>query len=122
MGSAPTDEITLLSDGIRRLLDTPLAERDQSLERLETTLTEGYAHALTLEAERRRLERKIAQLGASIGDRNQESAQELATLAGRLSETTNRLAGLRDLLEGLRVHASAVRAGGAYAAIENAAG
>lgn len=105
----PADEYTLLCDEIRELLDGPVAAPDQSLERLEDTLTEGYARALALEAERLRLERKIGELGADVRRGAERSGDEIASLAARLSQASNRLDGLRELLAPLRRRATAVR-------------
>src|SRR5947209_4090342 len=58
---------------------------DRDLEQIESTLTDGYAHALSLEAERWRLEKRISAvaLGIRSGD-TAELAVELSTLAERL--------------------------------------
>jgi hypothetical protein len=114
------DELAVLCDAIRALLDEPVAARDQSLERLENTLTEGYAHALTLEAERWRLERRIGELGAAVRADEGGSAKEVTALAARLADATGRLEGLRNLLSALRDRTDAVRAATAYIAVENA--
>jgi uncharacterized coiled-coil protein SlyX len=117
---ASGDDIAVLCDAIRALLDRPIAAADESLELLEDTLTEGYARALTLEAERWRLERRIGELGADVASGPGGSEQELAALSGRLAQTTRRLTGLRALLEALRTRASSVRAGRALVTLENA--
>jgi hypothetical protein len=122
MGTTPGDEIAALCDAIRALLAKPIAARDQSLVRLEDTLTEGYAYALTLEAERWRLERKIGELGGDVRLHAEGSADELASLAGQLSHATRRLSGLRELLAALRERTDKVRAKAAYAAVENPGG
>jgi hypothetical protein len=105
----PADEYTALCEEIRVLLDRPDAAPAQSLERLEDTLTEGYARALALEAERWRLERKIGELGADVRRGAERSGEEVATLAVRLSQASNRLARLRTLLAALRQRTDAVR-------------
>jgi chromosome segregation ATPase len=107
MGAAPADDYGVLCAEIETLLD-PVAAKEQSLERLEDTLTEGYARALALEAERWRLERRIGELGAAV-DAGHQSTDEIATLASRLSHASNRLDGLRALLARLRRRADAVR-------------
>jgi hypothetical protein len=73
-----------------------------TLARLEDTLTEGYAQALALEAERIRLERRLGEVAreADGGDPSRLSA-ELAGLAGRLTSADGELAKLRALLVSL---------------------
>ena len=121
MEPTPADEYSVLCDEIRSLLQQPASAPDLSLERLEDTLTEGYARALALEAERLRIERQIGALGADV-NRNEQSGEEIATLAGRLSHTSARLSTLRALLGGLRGRTDAVRTRGVYAALENPSG
>jgi hypothetical protein len=106
---APTsDEYNALCAEIQTLLEPPGAETEQSLERLEDTLTVGYARALALEAEQLRLERQIGALGADVG-RGEPAGADIASLAARLSHTSGRLTGLRALLTSLRERANAVR-------------
>jgi predicted RNase H-like nuclease (RuvC/YqgF family) len=105
----PADEYTVLCDEIRELLDGPVAAPEQSLEQLEDTLTEGYARALALEAERLRLERKIGELGADVRRGAERSGDEIASLAAHLSHASSRLDGLRALLAALRRRAMAAR-------------
>lgn len=80
------------------------------LQQIERTLTDGYAHALALEAERSRLERQIAQVAQGIeeGD-TAENARELASLTRRLDGNAGALATLRAVLAELRRHASGLR-------------
>jgi predicted nucleic acid-binding Zn-ribbon protein len=68
------------------------------LERMEHTLTDGYARALELEAESGRLGKEIAS-AAGAGD---GSAKELRTLAGRLAQNEDDLRALRRELAALR--------------------
>ena len=58
--------MTELFDQITTMIDA--SERD--LDRIERTLTDGYAHALTLEGERLRLERRLTELARelNVGD------------------------------------------------------
>lgn len=105
----PADEYTALCDEIRVLLDGPDAAPGQSLERLEDTLTKGYARALALEAERWRLERRIGELGADVRRGVERSGDEIAALAGRLSQASSRVTRLRSLLAALRQRTDAVR-------------
>jgi hypothetical protein len=75
---------------------------------MEDTLTDGYARALQLEAERLRLERRIGELAHSVDGR--EEAEELKALAGRLRDVDVELEGLRNRLGALQKHLEAVRA------------
>ena len=109
-GTAAADEYSVLCDEIRTLLEGPAPARQPSLAQLENTLTEGYARALELEAERLRLERRIGELGRDVRSGSEPAGEEIATLAARLSHTSTRLARLRALLRPLRRHADAVRA------------
>ena len=43
-----------------------IAATDRNPERLDCTLTDGYAQALALEAERRRLERRLTEMAQSL--------------------------------------------------------
>src|SRR6478672_8091006 len=69
-----------------------------SLDRLESMLTDGYAQALALEAERWRLERRLGEVaregGAGIGD-------ELSSIGRRLNVADDELSKLRALLRSL---------------------
>jgi ABC-type phosphate transport system auxiliary subunit len=106
-----TDEIITLSHEIRALLEEPVAdEREQLLARLEHTLTEGYARALALEAERWRLQRRIGEVAAGLDAAQQEpKARELGVLAQRLAVAQSDLTSLRSLLTTLRDRAREVR-------------
>jgi hypothetical protein len=75
---------------------------------MEDTLTDGYARALQLEAERLRLERRIGELARSVD--GPEEADELKALAGRLRDVDVELEGLRNRLGVLQKHLAAVRA------------
>jgi hypothetical protein len=75
---------------------------------MEDTLTDGYARALQLEAERLRLERRVGELARSVD--SQEEADELKALAGRLRDVDVELDGLRIRLGALRKHLETVRA------------
>jgi hypothetical protein len=70
--------------------------------RIERTLTDGYARALSLEAERWRLQRRIGELAAGLEDGSDLAAGELAALSRRLSSTGDELSGLRRRLRALR--------------------
>jgi hypothetical protein len=105
----------VIHDDIRTLLDAPpTGAGAPSLDHIEHTLTAGYARALALEAERWRLERKIADVAARLGEEvTDEDASELAHLGQRLSSADDDLSRLRGLLVSLRVRANEVRAAAA---------
>jgi hypothetical protein len=109
MRNAPGDEIARLCEELRAVLEKPHAPREDSLEGLEDMLTEGYARALALEAEQRRIERRIAELEAAVRGGREGAADDVAALTGRLSSASARVARLRALLAGPRRRASAVR-------------
>ena len=99
--------ITELIDRIAALI----AGSERDLDSIERTLTDGYAHALNLEAERHRLERRLAEMAqeAHSGD-PQAKTQELSQLAARLDGNADELEALRGRLSDLRRHASEIRA------------
>ena len=102
----------MIHEDIRSLLEAPSSgEEAPSLDRIENTLTAGYARALALEAERWRIERRIADVAARLGDEvTDEDASELAQLGKRLSSADGDLDKLRGLLVALRTRADEVRA------------
>ena len=71
---------------------------ERRLERMEHTLTDGYARALELEAESGRLGREIASAAGADGG----SAEELRALARRLAQNEADLRNLRRELAALR--------------------
>jgi hypothetical protein len=94
------DETGALIDRVQSLLGGSPSNRRA----IEDTLTEGYARALALDAESRRLERRISELaGLADGDR----VTELAELVGRRTRADVELAHLRDVLLALRGHLAA---------------
>ena len=100
--------MTDLLDRISSLLGASTRDLDQ----LERTLTDGYAYALSLEAERWRLEKRVTGLSQGIqrGD-TAKKARELADIAKRLEENRSDLAKLRGILVQLRRYADDVRVG-----------
>jgi hypothetical protein len=99
-----------LLEQIDELLAHPSAEEPATLARLERTLTDGYAYALALEAERWRLERRMSELAGELHEGNQElKAKELACVSNRLSSNASMLASLRGTLSQLRARATEVR-------------
>jgi hypothetical protein len=104
--SIVADELPLLFERIRALLDEP--EPDSELEELEHTLTDGYARALVLEAERTRVERAIAELANGIDDPIRIA--ELRELSEQRTRAGSDLDRLRALLELLRQRVAERRA------------
>jgi predicted nucleic acid-binding Zn-ribbon protein len=100
--------MTELLAQINALISAPTRD----LETIERTLTDGYAHALTLEAETWRLEKRIKEVAQSLqrGD-TAKKARELASLANRVEGNVGDLQSLRSVLAELRRHADAVRVG-----------
>jgi len=101
----------MIQEEIRSLLEAPPSGDDApSLDHIEHTLTAGYATALALEAERWRLERKIAELASSLSETSGGLPHsELTELGQRLAEADGDLASLRGLLSSLRSRADEVR-------------
>ena len=100
--------MTELLEQIKALIDASARDIDE----IERTLTDGYAHALTLEAERSRLSRRLSEVAQGIqrGD-TAKKARELASLSKRLDGADGDLSTLRTLLVDLRRHADDVRIG-----------
>jgi len=100
------DDLATLLERIDRLLAASREEGAQSADvraHMETTLTDGYARALVLEAEHWRLQREIGAIAAEIAE-GQEDARtnELAELVRRLKASEEELLSLRDTLRTLR--------------------
>jgi hypothetical protein len=101
----------LIEHEIRTLLNAPAAGGDApTLAHVEDTLTAGYARAMALEAERWRLERRIAEIASGIDQEVELHSSELRTLARRMEGATADLSNLRALLEMLRDRAAEIRA------------
>ena len=107
-GESSAVGMTDLLDRISAQLCAPTRDLDQ----IERTLTDGYARALALEAERWRLERRLAALsrGIETGD-IVTNARELADVAKRLERNGDDLTELRARLAELRRHAGEMRVG-----------
>src|SRR3954452_16193783 len=89
---------TMIHEEIRHLIALPTSgPTAASLATMEHTLTAGYAEALALEAERWRLERRVAEVAALLGDGDGDRTDELAGLGRRLSATDRELTALRGL-------------------------
>jgi predicted nucleic acid-binding Zn-ribbon protein len=100
--------MTELLAQINALISAPTRD----LETIERTLTDGYAHALTLEAETWRLEKRIKEVAQSLQrGGTAKKARELASLANRVEGNVGDLQALRSVLAELRRHADAVRVG-----------
>ena len=70
---------------------------------MESTLTDGYAAALALEAEHWRLQGRIGAIAAELADGRQKArTKELASLARRLAAAEEELESLRETLASLR--------------------
>jgi hypothetical protein len=81
-----------------------------TLASLEDTLTEGYAQALALEAERWRLERRLGEVArATPGADSSSVAEEITTLGKRLTSADGELSHLRALLGSLQDRARSMR-------------
>ncbi|MDQ3857980.1 MAG: hypothetical protein M3327_05965 [Actinomycetota bacterium] len=94
-------DLASLVDRITHLVDEPGEDDpDRLLERMEHTLTDGYAHALALEGESIRIERQIGRAVALIHEA--DSTERLPALANRLASTERELRRLRELLVALR--------------------
>jgi hypothetical protein len=84
---------------------------DLDVDAIEHTLTDGYAYALELEAERLRLERRIGDVARGISQADAaDRATELSELSDRLARADGDLLELRGHLTTLRQHADSVRA------------
>jgi len=102
------DELKRLFDEIDALLVDPASG---DLAKIERTLTDGYAQALSLEGERWRLEKRLGEVAATLesGDASAKT-KELSSLAKRLEVSDGALSRLRALLVDLRRVADAARA------------
>jgi septal ring factor EnvC (AmiA/AmiB activator) len=101
------EDTELVLDRIGAVVDA--APRD--MEQIERTLTDGYAQALALEAERFRLQRRLTEVAETIAvDASAEKAKELSAIVARLDHNSGSLSRLRGKLADLRQHADRVRA------------
>lgn len=92
-----------------------ISEPTRDLDTIERTLTDGYAHALSLEAEKWRLEKRIKEVAQTLqrGD-TVKKAREIAALAQRVEGSVGDLTTLRSMLADLRRHADTVRVGASH--------
>jgi hypothetical protein len=87
-----TEDTRLLIERVSALLEDPSGD-------VEGTLTDGYARALTLEAERVRLERRFAEISSALADDlGSERLPELRSLRQRIIRTDEELSQLRSML------------------------
>jgi len=71
-----------------------------SLDAIESTLTDGYAEVLTLEAERSRIERRLGEVARGAG--GEANLREFARLSEALEAADGELERLRSLLSNLQ--------------------
>jgi hypothetical protein len=97
-------ESMLLREEITELLRLPeIGVGAPSLAAIESTLTDGYAAKLALEAERSRIERRLGEVVRDAGEVSAHRvAAELAELSERLDTADGELAQLRLLLRNLQ--------------------
>jgi Mg2+ and Co2+ transporter CorA len=96
------DDLDLLSERIRALLDAIAEGARLPRNEVEPTLTDGYARALELDAECLRLEHRIDKVTRKVADGHDVPAGKLSGLLRRLHETEERSLDLRALLVPLR--------------------
>ena len=87
-----------------------LADAEPALADVEETLTQGYAEALALEAERLRLERRLGEVARSA---TADHTAELRSLGSRLNSADGELVRLRAMLGTLHDRARNLRAAAA---------
>jgi signal transduction histidine kinase len=94
----------------REQISALIAASADDLGEIERILTDGYAQALVLEAEKWRLEKRMGEVAQELqrGDTTKK-ARELSTLAKQVDAKAGALAELRSLLADLRRHADTVR-------------
>jgi hypothetical protein len=101
----------MLLHEITNILAVPAGEGSKStlpVARLEHVLTSGYAHALALEGERLRLERRLGDAARRLAE-GSEAREEVSALVASISSAEDDLIHLRALLEPLRDRARAAR-------------
>lgn len=98
---------------IDELLNAPTSGASApTLARMEDTLTEGYAKALALEAERWRIEQRLGEVVRTVAGPDPDvstAAAELSMLANRLTSADGELKSLRARLGSLRDRARSMR-------------
>lgn len=96
------DELDLLVERIRALMDANAQGAGLPRSEVEPTLTEGYARALELDAQCLRLEHRIDRLTREVAEGREVPRGKLAGFLRRLHETEQRSIELRALLAPLR--------------------
>jgi septal ring factor EnvC (AmiA/AmiB activator) len=108
--------MALVSGGVEDVLasiSAAVSAAGDDVDEIERRLTDGYAHALALEAQRSRLERTLLAAVQELvrsGNAAKAKTEELSALAASLDGTVGELTRLRGALGELRRHASSVRA------------
>lgn len=87
---------------IRALIDASAQGAGLPRNKVEPTLTEGYARALELEAECLRLQHRIDRLTRAVADGQDVPAGKLSGLLHRLHDTEQQTQDLRAMLVPLR--------------------
>ena len=82
-----------------------------SLDAIESTLTDGYAEVLTLEAERSRIERRLGEVARGAG--GEANLREFARLSESLEAADAELERLRSLLSNLQARRRLARSASA---------
>jgi hypothetical protein len=99
-----------MTDLLQKISSALDGESDHDLDQIESTLTDGYAYALSIEAEQWRLERRLSAVAHDLeGGDMAEKALELSAISKRLDGNADDLAKLRSLLTDLRRRASDMR-------------
>jgi len=107
-------ELEPLLTEIATLLDRSETEDDPA--ELERTLTDGYAQALTLEAERSSLERQVLRLTLELDENGETTLSDVKALAQQLHECDDTCERLRGELVRLKHrHSRAVHGGPGWA-------
>ena len=97
-----------LRDEIAELLRMPEnGAGAPGLDAIESTLTDGYAEVLALEAERSRIERRLGEVARDAS--GEENLREFAQLAESLEAADKELERLRSLLRDLQARRRAAR-------------
>jgi hypothetical protein len=87
-------------------IESLLSADAPTIETLESTLTEGYAQALALEAERWRLERRLGEVAREGGV---DLVDEVSSIGAQLNRTDGELERLRRMLGTLHERARSAR-------------
>jgi hypothetical protein len=96
------DDLDLLLERVRALLDAIAEGAGPPRNEVEPTLTDGYARALQLDAECLRLEHRIERLTREVAEGREIPDGKLSGLLRHLHETEQRSIALRELLAPLR--------------------